>query len=264
MKKNLLLLAACLLTAAPALSATALFTNPAETKTRAGVTCTNGTLTGTHGELYSRQPIYNVSHFRKTNAATAAVAITIDLSTACKVSDPTRLLTFDSTHELGLMATPGGITGNWHGKPWGETIPYGKLATHPAAFCRDGHSYITLTIVASGCCGAGWNGIGGIMGYDVNGSLAINLPLLASAENKDFTSISANTDLVKIISVTPDVSRNASDISSKAAEQARKAEYKFLKARGEWLSPTEWVFTGIGMLVIMGGISIGCFRKGKW
>ena len=141
MKKNLLLLAACLLTAAPALSATALFTNPAETKTRAGVTCTNGTLTGAHGELYSRQPIYNVSHFRKANAATAAVAITIDLSTACKVSAPTRLLTFESTHELGLMATPGGITGNWHGAPWGETIPYGKLATHPAAFCREIRAY---------------------------------------------------------------------------------------------------------------------------
>ena len=264
MRKTFLLLAACLFTAAPSFSASALFADPADTREFAGISCSAGRLTGEHGALYTRQPIYNVSHFRKANAATAAVAITIDLSTACKVSAPTRLLTFESTHELGLMATPGGITGNWHGAPWGETIPYGKLATHPAAFCRDGHSYITLTIVASGCCGAGWNGIGGIMGYDVNGSLAINLPLLASAENKDFTSISANTDLVKIISVTPDVSRSSADIATKAAEQARKAEYKFLKARGEWLSPTEWVFTGIGMLVIMGGISIGCFRKGKW
>ena len=55
-----------------------------------------------------------------------------------------------------------------------------------------------------------------------------------------------------------------SDLSLKEVLEENEVEYKFLKARGEWLSPTEWVFTGIGMLVIMGGISIGCFRKGKW
>lgn len=264
MKKNLLLLALGLLTAAPSLSATALFTNPAETKTREGVTCTAGSLTGSYGSLYSRQSIYNVSHFRKSDAATAAIGVIIDLTAASKVTQPTPLLTISSNHELGLMATPGGITGNWHGKPWGETIPYGKLATHPAAIHRDGNAYISLTIVASGCCGAGWNGIGGIMGYDVNGTLAINLPLLASAENRDFASISANTDFIKCLSVTPDVSRVPSEIASRAAAQASKVQRKFLKARGEWLSPTEWVFAGIGLLVLLGGISISCFRKGKW
>lgn len=264
MRKTFLLLAACLFTAAPSFSASALFTDPADTREFAGISCSAGRLTGEHGVLYTRQPIYNVSHFRKSNAATAAVAITIDLTAASKVDKPTPLLTFESTHEIGLMATPAGITGNWHGKPWGEAVPYGKLATHPAAICRDGISYITLTVVASGCRGAGWNGIGGMMGYDVNGDLAIKLPLLASAENKDFNAISANLDFVRLLSVNSDVSNNTATLATQAADQATKAQYKFLKTRGEWLSPTEWVFTGIGALVLLGGLSIGCFRKGKW
>lgn len=264
MRKNLFMLALGLLAAIPASSATALFTNPAGTTVRAEVTCTDGTLTGSFGSLYTRLPIYNVSHFRKSDVATAAVAVTIDLTAASKVEQPTRILTVDSNHELGLMATPNGITGNWHGKPWGEAIPYGKLCTHPASFTRDGSTYIAFTTVFSGCQGAGWNGIGGIMGYDVNGSLIISYPLLASADNKDFSAIRANLDLVKIISVSPDVSRNSANLATQAAEQAARAQHKFLKARGEWLSPTEWVFTGIGVLVLLGGLSIAAIRKGKW
>lgn len=264
MRKYLLHLAVCLFAAFPAFSATALFTDSTETKVREGVTCTAGKLTGEHGVLYSRLPIYNVSHFRKANAATAAVAVTIDLSAASRVTEPTRLLTFESNHELGLMATPGGISGNWHGKPWGEVIPYGKLATHPAAFTRSGSAYITLTVVASGCRGAGWNGVGGIIGYDVNGTVAVNYPLLASAENRDFRAITANTELVKSISVTPDVNRNPAVIATAAGEQAAKIQRKYLKSCGEWLSPTQWMFIIIGTLVLIATLSIGCFRKGKW
>ncbi len=263
MKKSLFLLAAMLLSLQPG-HATALFTNPAGNYVRESVTCDAGTLTGEHGALYSRQAIYNIAHFRKARAATTAVAMTVDLSTAAKVTEPTKLLTFSSDHELGLMATPEGITGNWHGQPWGETVSYGKLANLPSAISRNGSAYITFTVVASGCCGSGWNGIGGIMGYDTNGDLIINLPLLASAENKDFTSIAANLDMVKIISVNPKVSTITAEVASDAAAQARKAEYKFLKSRGEWLSPSEWVFTCIGFLVLLAGVSIACFRKGKW
>ena len=263
MKKSLFLLAAMLLSLQPG-HATALFTNPAGNYERESVTCNAGTLTGEHGALYSRHSIYNISHFRKAKAATTAVAMTVDLSAAAKVTEPTKLLTFSSDHELGLMATPEGITGNWHGQTWGETVPYGKLANLPSALSRNGSAYFTFTVVASGCCGSGWNGIGGIMGYDTNGGLIINLPLLASAENKDYSSITANLDLVKIISVDPKVSTNPAEVASDAAAQARKAEYKFLKARGEWLSPSEWVFTCIGFLVLLGGVSITCFRKGNW
>lgn len=263
MKKSLFLLAAFLLTLQPG-HATALFTNPAGTYERESVTCNAGTLTGEHEALYSRQSIYNISHFRKAKAATTAVAMTVDLSAAAKVTEPTKLLTFSSDHELGLIATPDGITGNWHGQTWGETVSYAKLANLPSAISRDGSSYITLTVVASGCCGSGWNGIGGIMGYDTNGDLIINLPLLASAENKDFSSITANLDFVKIISVNPKVSRNTAEVASDAAAQAKRTERKFLKAKGELLSPTEWVFTSIGFLVLLGGISITCFRKGHW
>lgn len=264
MRKSLFLLATCLFASLPNQAATALFDNPACTATYENVTCAAGTLTGDYGALYSRQSIYNISHFRKSNAATTAIAITIDISAAAKVTAPTKLITFNSNHELGLMATPTGLTGNWHGAPWGETIPYGKLATHPAAFSRDGISYISFTVVASGCCGSGWNGIGGIMGYDVNGDLLVNLPLLASAENRDFKSISANLDIVKCLSVNPEVSRNISDVASNAARQAAKVERKFLKARGEWLTPTQWVSTGIAALVLLAGISVACFRRGKW
>lgn len=264
MIKQLFLLAACLFTALPTLSDTALFTNPASTYERVGVTCTEGRLTGPHGALYSRLPIFNVSHFRKSNAATAAVAVTIDLTAASKADKPTKILTVESKHELGLMATPEGIRGSWHGQPWGEAVPYGKLATHPASFTRDGSTYISFTSVFSGCSGAGWNGIGGLMCYDVNGSLLISYPLLASAENRDFAAITANLDFVKIISVTPDVSRNTAEVASQAAAQAARAQRKFLKNRGEWLSPTEWVFTGIGILVLLGSISVACIRKGKW
>ena len=263
MKKSLFLLATLMLTLQPG-HATALFTNPAGTYERESVTCNAGTFTGEHGALYSRQAIYNIAHFRKAKAATTAVAMTVDLSAAAKVTEPTRLHTFSSNHELGLMATPEGITGNWHGHPWGDTVSYAKLANLPSAINRDGVAYITFTVVASGCCGSGWNGIGGIMGYDTNGDLIINLPLLASAENKDFSSITANLDLAKVISINPKVSRNTAEVASDAATQARKAERKFLKSRGEWLSPTEWVFTSIGFLVLLGGISIACFRKGKW
>lgn len=264
MRRNLLLSSLFLFAALPGLTAPALFTNPLESKTRENVTCTAGTLTGDYGSLYSRQAIYNVSHFRKSNAATTAVGMTIDLSAAAKVTEPTRLLTFDSTHELGLMITPEGITGNWHGAPWGETVPYGKLANHPAAFNRGGSAYITLTVVASGCSGAGWNGIGGIMGYDVNGDLAISLPRLASAENKDFKAIHANTDFVKCLSVTPDVSRTYADVAPKAAAQAAKTQRKYLKAQGELLSPTQWTGLGILMLLGLGALSIFRLRKGKW
>ena len=201
---------------------------------------------------------------RLGNAATSAVGMTIDLSAAAKVTEPTRLLTFESTHELGLMATPEGITGNWHGATWGETIPYGKLATHPAAFHRNGSTYITLTVVASGCSGAGWNGIGGIMGYDVNGDLVISLPRLASAENKDFRAIHANTDFVKCLSVTPDVSRAYADVAPMAAAQAAKTQRKYLKAQGEILSPTQWTGLGILLLLGLGALSIFRLRKGKW
>lgn len=241
-----------------------MFTNPLETKTRESVTCTAGTLTGDFGSLYSRQAIYNVSHFRKSNAATSAVGMTINLSAASKVTEPTRLLTFESNHELGLMATPEGITGNWHGAPWGETVSYGKLATHPAAFHRNGSAYITFTVVASGCSGAGWNGIGGIMGYDVNGDLVISLPRLASAENKDFRAIHANTDFVKCLSVTPDVSRTYAEVAPKAAAQAAKTQRKYLKTQGELLSPTQWTGLGILLLLGLGAISIFSLRKGKW
>jgi hypothetical protein len=264
MKKNLCMLALGLLVASPASAAPALFTAPAETNVRENVTCSAGTLTGAHGSLYSRQSIYNISHFRKSNAATTAIAITVDISAAAKVTEPTKLLTIDSTHELGLMATPDGITGNWHGSPWGDSVSYTALAAHPATFRRDGVTYISFTVVVSGCCGSGWNGIGGIMGYDTNGDLIINYPLLASAENKDFKSISANLDIVKSISISPDVSRSTAQISTDAAKQARKIERKFLKTRGEWLSPTAWVFTGIGLMALLAGISIICFRKGKW
>ena len=264
MRKNLFMLALGLITAIPATSATALFTDPGSTCVRENVTCTNGRLTGEFGTLYTRLPIYNVLHFRKSNAATAAVAVTIDLTAASKVEQPTKILTVASNHELGLMATPNGITGNWHGKPWGEAIPYGKLCTHPASFTRDGSTYMTFTVVFSGCQGAGWNGIGGVMGYDVNGSLIISYPLLASADNKDFSAIEANLDLVKIISVTPDINRNTANLPTQAAAQAAKAQRKFLKARGELLSPTEWVFTGIGILVLLGGLSVAAIRKGKW
>ena len=264
MRRNLLLSALFLCTSLPVLSAPALFTDPLKSKTRENVTCTAGTLTGDYGALYSRQAIYNVSHFRKSNAATAAVGMAIDLSAAAKVTEPTKLLTFDSTHELGLMITPEGITGNWHGAPWGETIPYGKLANHPASFSRGGNAYITLTVVASGCSGAGWNGIGGIMGYDVNGDLAISLPRLASAENKDFKAIHANTDFVKCLSVTPDVSRTYADVAPKAAAQAAKTQRKYLKARGEILSPTQWTGLSILLLLGIGALSIFRLRKGKW
>lgn len=263
MKKTLLLLAIGLATQIPA-SATALFTNPAETKVRENVTCTDGTLTGAHGALYSRQSIYNVSHFRKSNAATTAIATTIDLTAASKVTEPTKLITINSKHELGLMATPEGITGNWHGNTWGETVPYARLAGHPAAFRRNGSTYISFTTVFSGCSGAGWNGIGGTMSYDINGALLINYPLLASAENKDFQSISTNTDLVRIVSVNPAVSRNVAEVAASAAKQAAKVERKFLKTRGELLSPTQWVCTGITVLLALGAVSLGFFRKGKW
>lgn len=264
MRKQLFTLVLGLLVSLPAISATALFTNPAGNSVRENVSCTNGKLTGDFGALYSRQPIYNVSHFRKSDVATAAVAVTIDLSAASKVDKPTRILTVESRHELGLMATPHGITGNWHGKPWGEPIPYCKLANHPASFTRGGTTYISLTLVFSGCQGAGWNGLGGIMGYDVNGSLAISYPLLASAENRHFSAINANLDLVRIVSVTPDVSRNSAQVATQAAAQAAKAQRKYLRARGELLSPSEWVFTGIGILVLLGGFSIAAIRKGKW
>ncbi len=261
MRKLLLSLIVCLFAVITTAYA-ALFTDPATTKVRDGITCTAGKLTGAYGALYSRMPIYNVSHFRKSNAATSAVSITIDLSAAAKVTAPTRMLTFESTHELGIMATPEGIRGNWHGAPWGEAIPYGKLANHPAAFTRNGVSYITVTVVASGCAGAGWNGIGGIMGYDVNGGLVINYPLLASAENKDFAAISTNLDLIKSISVTPHIGR---DVATTAAEQAARNQRKYLKSCGEWLSPTQWVFMGIGVLVLIAGFSIALTRKSsKW
>ena len=264
MKKTLLLFTIGLAALSTASAKPALFTNPTATTVRENVTCSAGTLTGKHGSLYSRMPIYNISHFRKSNAATAAIAMTIDLTAAAKVTQPTKLLTIDSTHELGLMVTPEGITGNWHGSPWGETISYGSLSTHPAAFVRNGSVYISFTVVASGCCGSGWNGIGGIMGYDVNGDLILSFPLLASAENKDFKSISANLDYVKIISVDPAVSRDNARITENAARQAAKAERKYLKTRGEWLSPTQWVGVGIFTLLILGGLSICSFRKGRW
>lgn len=264
MKKTLCMLALGLLVTTPAPAAPALFTAPAETNVRENVTCSAGTLTGAHGFLYSRQSIYNISHFRKSNAATTAIAITVDISAAAKVTEPTKLLTIDSTHELGLMATPEGITGNWHGSPWGETVSYARLANHPAAFHRNGTSYISFTVVASGCCGSGWNGIGGIMGYDINGDLLINLPLLASAENRDFKSISANLDMVKIISVDPDVSKNISEVAVKAAHQAAKAERKYLKSQGEILSPAQWTCAGIITLLLLAALSIFSFRKGKW
>lgn len=264
MRRNLFLLALCATTALPLVAHTALFTNPGSTYMREQVTCAAGTLTGAEGALYSRQQIYSVSSFRKSNVATSAVAITVDLSAAAQVTEPTRLLTFDAEHELGLMLTQEGITGNWHGKPWGETVSYARLASHPAALHREGSHYITFTVVASGCQGAGWNGLGGMMGYDVNGDLLINLPLLASADNREFRSISVNLDFVKTVSVNPDVSRQHSAVASDAAAQAIKVESKFLKSRGEWMSPSEWVCSIIGFLVLIGGISIACFRKGKW
>ena len=264
MRKSLLLLALCATSALPLAAKPALFVNPSTTTIHENVTCEAGRLTGDYGALYSRQPIYSVSSFRKSNVATTAVAMTIDLTEAVRRAENTKLLTFESTHELGLIATPEGITGNWHGQPWGETVTYGKLATHPAAFTRDGHVYISFTVVASGCQGSGWNGLGGIMGYDVNGDLLINLPLLASAENKDFTSISANLELARILSVDPDVKPSLSALAQNAATQAAKVERKFLKARGEWLSPTQWVCVSIFGLLVLGIASLVCFRKGKW
>lgn len=264
MKKSLIILATCLLSIIPVQGKTAIFDKPANTIQLDNICCDAGTITGNYGTLYSRLPIYNIAHFRKANAATTAIAVTVDLSAAAKVDVPTKLLTIDSTHELGIMATPDGITGNWHGSPWGDSVSYTALAAHPATFRRDGVTYISFTVVVSGCCGSGWNGIGGIMGYDTNGDLIINYPLLASAENKDFKSISANLDIVKSISISPDVSRSTAQISTDAAKQARKIERKFLKTRGEWLSPTAWVFTGIGLMALLAGISIICFRKGKW
>lgn len=264
MRKNLLLLAVCMLGVLPISAKMSLFVDPSVNKISNNVTCTEGSLTGAHGHLYTRHAIYNVSHFRKSNAATTAVGVTIDLTAASKVIKPTRLLTFESTHELGLIATPEGITGNWHGTPWGETVSFAKLANHPAAFRRDGSAYITLTIVASGCSGAGWNGIGGIMGYDINGDLVINLPRLASAENKHFKAINANLKMVKSLSLNPDVSRTYSEVAPQAAAQASKTQRKFLKARGEWLTPTQWVGTGIISLLFLGAISIFSLRKGKW
>lgn len=264
MRKNLLILALALLGSLPSPAKPALFLNPLETSVSDNVTCTAGTLTGDYGAMYTRHAIYNVSHFRKSNAATTAVGMTIDLTAAAKVTEPTKLLTFESTHELGLIATPEGITGNWHGAPWGETVSYGKLATHPAAFRRDGAHYITLTVVASGCSGAGWNGVGGIMGYNVGGELLINLPRLASAENKSFTAIHANTDLIKCLSVNPEVSRTYAEVPPQAAAQAAKTERKYLKYRGEWLSPTQWTGIGILALLLLGAVSIFLIRRGKW
>lgn len=264
MRKKFLLLALSAVVAFPLAANPALFVNPAGQAVFENVTCDAGRLTGEFGSLYSRQQIYSVSSFRKSNVATSAVAMTIDLSAAARTEEPTKVLTFESTHELGLMATPEGITGNWHGQPWGETIPYGKLAGHPASFSRDGAQLITFTIVASGCQGAGWNGLGGIMGYDVNGELIINLPLLASADNKEYKSITVNPGIVKAVSVTPEVSRNLTTVASSAATQAAKLERKFLKARGEWLSPSQWMGVSIGGLLIIGALSLCCFRKGKW
>ena len=264
MRKKLFLLALCATTALSTEARPALFTDPCSQSTRENVTCDAGTLTGDLGTLYSRLPIYSVSSFRKSNVATSAVAMTVDLNAASQVTTNTKLLTFESTHELGLIVTPEGITGNWHGQPWGETIPYSKLMDSPTALQRGGHHYITFTVVASGCQGSGWNGIGGIMGYDVNGELIISLPRLASADNKEFRSISINTDLVKTVSVTPKVSQSLATVASNAARQAAKVERKFLKTRGEWLSPTQWVAVSIGGLILLSIISLCCFRKGKW
>lgn len=264
MRKNFLLLALFATAALTPAKGVALFVDPVPAQTYENVTCEAGKMTGDFGALYSRLPIYNLYSIRKSNVATASVAMTIDLSAAVKVTENTKLLTFDSVHELGLIATPDGITGNWHGKPWGETIPYGKLATHPAAFSRNNTVYISFTVVASGCQGSGWNGLGGIMGYDVNGDLLINLPLLASAENKDFKSITANPDLVKSVSVTPLVTPNLTVVAENAAAQAAKIERKFLKKNGEWLSPTQWVVISIISLIVLGLASLVCFRRGKW
>ena len=264
MKKNILLLVLCAAVALPAMAKPALFTDPGSSYTRNNVTCTAGSLTGGEGALYSRQQIYSVTSFRKSNVATSAVAMTIDLTAAAQVTEPTKLLTFNSDHELGLMVTPEGITGNWHGKTWGETIPYAKLVNHSATLHRGGAHYISFTVVASGCKGAGWNGLGGMMGYDVNGELIVNLPLLASADNKEFRSIDANPAFVKTVSVNPEVSHSLPNVISQAAAQAAKVESKFLKSKGEWLSPKEWAYASILLLVILGGASITCFRKGRW
>ncbi len=264
MKKNLFILATGILAIMPIQAKTTIFDKPANTTVLENISCEAGTIKGKFGTMYTRMPIYNVSHFRKANAATAAIAVTVDISSSAKVTEPTKLLTIDSTHELGLIATPTGITGNWHGEPWGVTVPYEKLGTHPAAFRRNGSSYISFTVVVSGCCGSGWNGVGGVMGYDVNGDLIINLPLLASAENKDFKSITANLDLVKAVSVSSDVSSSTAQIAAQAARQAAKIERKYLRARGEWMSPAQWVTGGIIGMVLLGGISIACFRKEKW
>ena len=69
---------------------------------------------------------------------------------------------------------------------------------------------------------------------------------------------------MKSISVTPDVNRNPAVIATAAGEQAAKIQRKYLKSCGEWLSPTQWMFIIIGTLVLIGTLSIGCFRKGKW
>ena len=264
MRKKLFLLALCAATVLPMEAKSALFIAPDSKVTTENVTCDAGTITGELGALYTRLPIYSVSSFRKSNVATTAVAMTVDLSAASQVTTDTKLLTFDSTHELGLIVTPEGITGNWHGQPWGEVIPFTRLMPYPAALHRGGKHYITFTVVASGCQGSGWNGIGGIMGYDVNGDQIINLPLLASAENKDFKSIWVNTDFVKTVSVSPDVSQSIATITSNAARQAAKIERKFLKTQGELLSPSQWVAVSIGGLILLSIVSLCCFRKGKW
>jgi CRP-like cAMP-binding protein len=97
MKKSLIILATCLLSIIPVQGKTAIFDKPANTVQLDNICCDAGTITGNYGTLYSRLPIYNIAHFRKANAATTAIAVTVDLSAAAKVDVPTKLLTIDKS-----------------------------------------------------------------------------------------------------------------------------------------------------------------------
>lgn len=147
--------------------------------------------------------------------AVGSYAVMLDLDALESVTEPTKLFTvYGNAVELGLMATPEGITGNWKGQVWkNDGVVSSHALSEQAATLRIGkRDCLPLLIVSNG----GKDVVEGPNGFsmmDKDGELLLNFSRLCTALNESFKRVEFNPDLVKYVEIFPRVMSNKRRVS---------------------------------------------------
>ncbi|MBO5683504.1 MAG: PEP-CTERM sorting domain-containing protein [Akkermansia sp.] len=202
-----------------------------------GIVCENGVITAkdggnlscVHQEVPHASPTLNAA---KDYAATMAV-ITLNLTAMSQASvtgNFENIITFGAQNDLGLgLNSSGQVQGLWEATAgsgaalWSSSPKYAvsNLLDNSNVFVEDNVSYLTLGVVVGGDYQTnGYQGIGGLVAYDADGTKVFEMNRLSAAGNAvdGITSITINSAFVTQADIYTEVPYIAGGVGSWAVK----------------------------------------------